>query len=216
WFETQLQNLKSLNVLSYVVKQLHLADDPEFLHSESGLLSKLRTRFGVPDSELKTETDRTNRAIGILNAGIGAQRVGQSYMVRIDFRGQNPDVAAKVANEMVNAYIFDQMNAKYQSSRRAGDWLQERLQNLRDQAAAAERAVVQFKAKNNIISAGGTLMDDKQLTDVSGQLGSARAHAAELQTRLERMKAVRQAYQTDRPGPAPDESMTEAMNNPII
>src|SRR5262249_52324856 len=126
------------------------------------------------------------------------------------------DVAAKVANEMVNAYIFDQMNAKYQSSRRAGDWLQERLQNLRDQAAAAERAVVQFKAKNNIISAGGTLMDEKQLNEASGQLGSARAHAAELQTRLERMKAVRQAYQTDRPGPAPDESMTEAMNNPII
>src|SRR5262249_14164362 len=27
WFQTQLQTLKSVNVLSYVVKQLHLADD---------------------------------------------------------------------------------------------------------------------------------------------------------------------------------------------
>ena len=31
WFETQLADLKSLNVLSYVVKQLHLADDLVFL-----------------------------------------------------------------------------------------------------------------------------------------------------------------------------------------
>ena len=96
-------------------------------------------------------------------------------MIKIDFAGRNPELAAKIANEMVNAYIFDQMNAKYQSSRRAGDWLQERLQNLRDQAAAAERAVVQFKAKNNIVSSGGTLINDKQLAEISDDLGKARA-----------------------------------------
>ena len=32
WFETHLQNLKSMNVLGYVVKQLKLADDPEFFY----------------------------------------------------------------------------------------------------------------------------------------------------------------------------------------
>jgi len=40
-----------------------------------------------------------------------------------------------------------------------------------DQAASAERAVVQFKAKNNIVSAGGSLMSDQQLTEISGELG---------------------------------------------
>ena len=54
---------------------------------------------------------------------------------------------------MIDAYIFDQLNAKYQANRRAGDWLQERLQTLREQAASAERAVVEFKAKNNIVTA---------------------------------------------------------------
>src|SRR5690348_18414116 len=101
-------------------------------------------------------------------------------MVRVDFRGRSPDLAAKIANEMVNAYIFDQMNAKYQASRSAGDWLQERLQNLRDQAASAERAVVQFKAKNNIVSANGTNINEQQLGQISSEVGKARAQAADL------------------------------------
>src|SRR5689334_6261925 len=141
-------------------------------------------------------------------------------MIKIDFSGRNPELDAKIANEMVNAYIFDQMNAKYQASRRAGDWLQERLQNLRDQAASAERAVVQFKAKNNIVSAGGTLINEKQLGEISGEMGKARAQAADLQARLERMDVVRQAYQreysSNQPLLAADENFSEAMSNSII
>src|SRR3979490_2825942 len=56
WFETQLHNLRSLNVLSYVVKQLHLADDPEFLREDGGVLDRVRARLGGV-SELKTESE---------------------------------------------------------------------------------------------------------------------------------------------------------------
>lgn len=220
WFETHLQNLKSVNVLGYVVKQLHLADDPEFLRSDAAPLDRLLSRIGWSSSQPKSDAERTIRAVELVAGGLRAQRIGQSYMIRIDFDGRNPELDAKIANEMVNAYIFDQMNAKYQSSRRAGDWLQERLQNLRDQAASAERAVVQFKAKNNIVAAGGTTINEQQLADISGELGKARARAGDLQARIERMDAVRQAYQReyspDQRGSAVDENFSEAMSNGII
>src|SRR5262249_19644636 len=70
--------------------------------------------------------------------------------------------------------------------------------------------------KNNIVAAQGTLINEKQLTEISGQLGAARAHTADLQARLEQMDAVRQAYHADRPGTSTDESVSEAMSNPII
>src|SRR5712672_1526212 len=95
WFETQLQNLRSLNVLSYVVKQLHLADDPEFLRVDGGWLDKVRAHFGR-SPELKTESERVNQAIETLAVGLGAQRIGQSYIIKIDFRGRNPDLGAKI------------------------------------------------------------------------------------------------------------------------
>jgi polysaccharide biosynthesis transport protein len=219
WFETNLQNLRSVNVLGYVVKQLNLANDPEFLRSDKGPLDRLLSRIGLGSTVAKSDAERTNLAVALVASGIRAQRIGQSYMIRIDFAGRDPELAARIANEMVNAYIADQMNAKYQASRSAGDWLQERLQNLRDQAAAAERAVVQFKAKNNIVSAGGTLMSEQQVGDTSAALGKARAQVANLQARLERMDAVRQSYQQDskdQPGLPVGENFSEAMNNRII
>src|SRR5204862_6139730 len=126
--------------------------------------------------------------------GLDVRRVGPSYMVRIEFRSSNPEQATKVANAVIDAYIFDQLNAKYQANRRAGDWLQERLQTLREQAASAERAVIEFKAKNNIVAAGGTLMNEKQLSGLSDQLAKAQAQTSDLQARLERIQAVRRAY----------------------
>ena len=218
WFETNLQNLRSVNVLGYVVKQLNLANDPEFLRSDKGPLDRLLSRWSF--AAAKSEAERTNVAVAILANGIRAQRIGQSYMIKIDFSGRDPDTTTRIANEMVNAYITDQMNAKYQAARSAGDWLQERLQNLRDQAATAERAVVQFKAKNNIVvSAGGTLMSEQQVGDTSAALGKTRAQVANLQARLERMDAVRQSYlqdARDQPGLPAGENFTEAMSNSII
>ena len=126
---------------------------------------------------------------------LDVRRIGTSYLMRIDFRSRNREQAVKIANAMIDAYILDQLNAKYQANRRTGDWLQERLQTLREQAAASERAVIEFKAKNNIVAASGTLMNEKQLSEMSGQLATARASTSDLQIRLERIEAVRRAYQ---------------------
>src|SRR5262249_23071779 len=141
---------------------------------------------------------------------------GTSYMMKIDFRSRNREQAVKIANAMVDAYIFDQLNAKYQANRRTGDWLQERLQTLREQAAASERAVIEFKAKNNIVTTGNTLINEKQLSDLNGQLAAARTKTSDVQARLDRIVAVRRAYQQDQPGSEAEETVSEAMSNTII
>jgi polysaccharide biosynthesis transport protein len=104
------------------------------------------------------------------------------------------------------------------SNRRSSDWLQERLQALREQAAAAERAAIEYRAKNNIVTTGGGgLMNEKELSEISGGLVSARVHASDVQTRLERLQAVRKAYQQDRPNSGEqDETVSEAMSSGII
>ena len=137
-------------------------------------------------------------------------------MININFSSRNPEQAAKIANAMIDAYIFDQLNAKFQANRSASGWLQERLEALRGQAAAAERAVIEFKAKNNIVAVSGTLMNEKQLGEMSGQLATARSRTADLKARLDRIEIVRRAYQQDQPASAGDESISDELTNPII
>lgn len=218
WIESQSIALKSLNIASYVVKQLRLADDPAFVRSGVWWLDKLLFRLGWgEDPEPRTELERVSAAIAALGDGLSIKRLGQSYMMQINFRSQNQEQAAKIANTMIDAYIFDQLNAKYQANRRASDWLQERLQALREQAAAAERAAIDYRAKNNIVATGAGLMNEKELSEISGGLVSARVHASDVQARLERLQAVRKAYQQDRPNSGEqDETVPEAMSSGII
>ena len=53
WIESQIELLKSPTVAAYIVKQLHLGDDPEFI--DPGLLNKLLNRIGwgapAPESD---------------------------------------------------------------------------------------------------------------------------------------------------------------------
>jgi succinoglycan biosynthesis transport protein ExoP len=84
---------------------------------------------------------------------------------------------------------------------------------LREQTSAAERAVLDFKAKNNIVAAGGRLMSDQQLVDLNGQLGTTRARTQDLEARLDRIDAI---LKTDQSTAAVDETISEAMSSGII
>ena len=60
-----------------------------------------------------------------------------------------------IANAIADAYIVDQLESKYQATRRASVWLQDRIKELRQQASDADRAVLEYKEKNKIVAVGG-------------------------------------------------------------
>ena len=231
WIESQIEVLKSRNVATYVVRRLGLAEDPDFVSSNTGLgkliaklgwiyeplseLDKLLARLGWVYEPL-SEAERIDAAVARVSNGLEVRRLGQSYALEINFSSTNKEQAIKVADTMIDAYVFHQLNAKYEANRRAGDWLQERLQALREQAAAAELSVVEFKAKNKIVPAGGTLMNEKELSEISGQLAAARSQVSDVKARLERIEAVHRRYQEDQPASGSDATVIEAMTNSII
>ena len=104
---------------------------------------------------------------------MAVKRVGLSYVILINFRSYDPARAAEIANAVADAYIVDQLEAKYQATRRAGAWLQDRIKELREQVSTAERAVVDFKTKYNIVSTGGAdkrLIGEQQVAELNSQL----------------------------------------------
>ena len=108
WIESQIGVLKSQNVAAYVVKQLRLAEDSAFtgIGSAPNWVDKILARLGWGEEEGKSEAERVGAAIYAMQSGLDVRRVGQSYLLRIDFRGSNAEQAAKIANVMVDAYVF--------------------------------------------------------------------------------------------------------------
>jgi succinoglycan biosynthesis transport protein ExoP len=177
------------------------------IRSAFGLVSNL---FGPVAPEItRSESELIRTASRSVMRNLTARRVGLTYIVEVSFRSPNPSRAAGIANAVVDAYIFDQLESKYQTTRRASVWLQERIKDLRAQASEAERQVLDFKEQNNIVDTGGRSMNTQQLSEINTQLTAARAQTAEAKARYERIEEVKNLD-------VADAAVTDSLKNEVI
>ncbi|OSI68950.1 polysaccharide biosynthesis tyrosine autokinase [Bradyrhizobium canariense] len=209
--ETQVEILKSENISLAVIRDLHLIDDPEFTGSGGGLLGAMIGSMTslFSSSHAPSEFELTRKALSRFEADRAIKRVGLTYVMEISFTSRDPEKAARIANAIADAYIVDQLEAKYQATRRASVWLQDRIKELRTQASAAQKAVVDFKTANNIVDTGGRLMNEQQLAEVNSQLIMAHAATAEAKARLDRMNDIQKQD-------IPDANIADALKNDTI
>jgi len=211
--QTQIEILKSPNVSRAVIKQLRLTEDPEFVGGGPSIIQSIfnliAALYKSSEPPPPSESRLMRQVIAAFEGRRTVTRVGQSYVMEISVQSTDPEKAARMANAIAEAYIDDQLEAKYEATRRASVWLQDRLKELRAQTSAQQRAVVDFREKNNIIDAGGRLMNDQQISEVNSQLILAQAATAEAKARYER---IRQIMNQD----VPDASIADALHNEII
>lgn len=220
--ETQLQILKSKAIAISVINQLKLAGDEDLNGSSQPLNSLVRWIQGqfakkAAASQAEPQDQLPDGVVAAFQDRLSAVRVSYSNVIEISFNSSKAARAAEIVNAVANAYITDQLNAKFEANRRATAWLQDRLRDLGQQALTAERAVGAFKSQNNIVSAGGKPIDEQQVTDLNSRLVAARAQTSDASTRLNRFEAILRSNSVDSPliGTL-DASGSEALSNPII
>jgi polysaccharide biosynthesis transport protein len=231
--ETQVEVLKSDGIGLAVVKDLRLAEDAEFMGARGrnplgailgfilGLVDSAISAVGpglVSSSDLPSESALMRKALGILKGGRQVTRVGRTYALDIAYTSLKPAQAAAIANAFADAYISDQLESKYQTTRRASTWLQERIKDLRSQATAADVAILEYKEKNNIVDFGGSsptsatgarLIGEQELGELTTQLGLVRNTTTETKAKLERIKEVMR-------GEIPDAVVADSLRNDVI
>ena len=207
---SQVEVLKSENIARGVVKENHLTEDPDIVGPGNDLWGTVTAAiFGAPPPEVRSETELTKRAIGAVMGGVTAKRVGLTYVIEVGFQSKSPGGAAQIANAVVEAYIHDQLDAKFQATGRATAWLQDHIAELKEQSAIAERAVEDFKDKNNMISADGRLVNEQKVGELSSQLVLAKKRTAEAQARFDRIQTILR-------GDTVDATVTDSLNNNVV
>ncbi|MEM8629752.1 MAG: exopolysaccharide transport family protein, partial [Pseudomonadota bacterium] len=127
------------------------------------------------------------RAVGKLREYLTVSQVGNSYAISISASAQDPQVVALIVNKIAERYISSQEEERVEGTRRAADWLQTRVDDLREQVADAEVTVEQNRA-DKLIADGGTFdVTSQQVVAMSSQLASARADRAEAQARYDQI-----------------------------
>ena len=215
--DSQVEIFRSERVLRPVVQDLNLSDNTEFGLPAPGLLSTIvhdalaltANDGGEASAESLPPPLSEDQIIEGVREILEVKRVGFTNVIEVKFTSRTPELAAELVNAVAKRYLNEILEAKYDVARRATEWLQDRLRELASQATAADRAVQQFKAENNIVDTGRGLMNEQQLTEVSSQLVLARAQQAEAQARLERVEEV---LRKD----ADTASVTDSLRNDVI
>jgi len=211
YVDSQVEVINSDDLILSVVRRLKLTDDPEFNGSKPGLLSivlgKVMSLFstGEPASQEQLE----HAVVETVQKNLRTERVLTTYVLSLNYRSRNPDKAAKIVNAIANAYLVGALEAKYQSTKRATEWLQQRSIELSEQATASDRAVQTFKAEHNIVGTSRGLMSEQQLSDLNTQLVQARAATTEAKAKLDRINAI-----SDQD--VAQSTVTDALNNSVI
>src|SRR6516162_9448999 len=230
--ESEIELVKSEPVALSVIKDLGLAKDPEFLGPQGvfGAVLGFASHFfsaSKPNKPL-SESEATRAALEVFSKNLAVKRVGLSYHLSIQYRSGNPNRAAQIANEIAEAYIAEQLEGKYDSTRRATQWLQGRIEDLNQKQSLAERAVLDFKKQNNIVTADGKLLNEQRIAELNSQLVLAHKQTAEVKARVDRVDAIirddsaglpmrtKPDHAADPYAEANDPTVADTLNNPII
>src|SRR3984893_14265322 len=215
--ESEIELVKSEPVALAAINALGLAKDPEFLMSRGvlgavlGFASHLFS-VGKPTKPL-SESQATRGALGVLSKNLTVKRVGFSYNLSIQYRSENSKRAVQIANAIAEAYIAEQLEVKYDWTRRATQWLEGRIEELNQNQKLAEHAVVDFKKDNGMITADGKLVNEQEIADLNSQLATAYKQTSEAKARLDRIDAV---IRDDSLNTTTGPTVADTLNNPII
>jgi succinoglycan biosynthesis transport protein ExoP len=217
--ESEIETTRSESVANTVARKLKLTEDPEFIGSGVGLRSRMLSWAGIGTGEARaaTENELMRRVLVTLNNNLRVTRLGRSYIEQIAYTSLDRDKSAKIANAFADAYIEDQLQAKFEATHRASVWLEDRIVDLRRQASEAYRAVQDFKSQNSIIiGVDGKLASEVELDQLGVALAKARADTSQARAKLDRIERVLEQRTEKESFNIPDPVVTDALNNPVI
>lgn len=209
--ESQAEILRSDTIAARVVQDLKLTEDPEFVGGSQGFIASILA--GLFGGNAPRSTELTQQlAVEQLQRNLQVKRVGLTYAIEVGYTALEAAKAKQIANAIGEAYLVSEMDSRYQATRRASQWLQDRMQELRNQVSTAETEVQQFKVTNNIIDTSRGLISEQQLGDLNTQLSVARAATAESKARLDRIQNITK----DGGDAIADGTVTDALRNEVI
>jgi len=217
--DSEIETTKSEKVAIAVINRLHLTQDPEFVGSGPGLKQRLLMLLKLSDATPRqpTSDELMTRALGTIGNNLRVTRLGRSYIEQIAYTSLDRDKAATIANAFADAYIEDQLQAKFEATHRASVWLEQRIGELRQQASEAYRKVQDFKSENGIIiGVDGKLASEVELDQLGIALAKARADTSQARAKLDRISRVLEQRTDKESLNIPDPIVTDALSNPVI
>ena len=222
----EMEVIKSRELARKIIEHLQLDQYEEFNPKlkKPGFLAQLNPKNWIPDNwkesmgveEVKTGSDDEKEEARLTNltntflSKLTVSQIKRSQVINIAVESEDPKLAAKIANEVADKYIVGQLQAKFDATKKATDWLNDQLGELKEKLESSERAVENYRKSHDLVEVSkGTGLTQQQLSEINSQLIIARAQRAEAEAKYQQVESIlRSGREID--------SVSEVLNSSLI
>jgi succinoglycan biosynthesis transport protein ExoP len=141
--DSEVELAKSESVLLEVVKKLGLSQHPDYAY-RPGIVTQavafLRGQTPPPPTANEVVQDMLSR----LRDAVNVQRRGLTFLISVQGKSSDPQMAATLANAVADTYIAQQLRAKVNATLSNRDIVQARLNDAASTLASSEDALDDF------------------------------------------------------------------------
>ncbi|WP_157234982.1 GumC family protein [Methylosinus sp. LW4] len=168
------------------------------------LLEKLGRRSGCDklseDADALVEFVRPRYSIG---------NVGRSRVISISYQSTRPEIAQKMANALISAFLEDQRANLSSGRQHAADWLWAEVHRLETELRDDDGKIQEYKRKKGLARGTNALIDSERLTSLTQQLSAAEATRAEASARFKEITANKGKGLADSPAVLASRSVSD-------
>lgn len=181
---SEVEVLLARSLMGKVVDRLELVNDPEFnraLREQSftdRLQDQVKDILGIEETVVTLSPDeaaqRTRDAvITSLLSAVNVRNVPLSLVFQITVETENAKKSALIADTLVELYILNQIEVKFEATEQATIWLSERVAELQTTLENAEAEVSEFSATTELVSVDGLRALERQIKEMRDRIQAA-------------------------------------------
>lgn len=196
YLQTQLSLMQSRGVAERVVRDLNLTEHPEFdLRQQSGPLidfSGIAAALTGEEVEQPTEAQILDYATQSLMERTSVWVEGKSQLVYLSIAMADRMTAAEATNQLAQAYIEAQLEAKVDMSMTAAGWMNERLVSLREKLQDSEDRLQAYLDAEGLVDLDGVgTISANELSLTGDRMIDARRQRAEAESQYQQVESMR-------------------------
>jgi polysaccharide biosynthesis transport protein len=197
---SQAEVMHGLKIVARVATQLNLFDNPEFNHTLNppslparalrrlmGWLAPAPRPAGAPRAQPEGPRidDARNSVLLAAQQALVVTTTHGSHVITVTFTSRDRVLAAAAVNMVMDVYIKEQLGAKYRAVRKANEWLDARVAELRAQVRGDEDHIAAYRASHDMIQGMHAGLDAEQISHLTEGLVGARAALAAADSRVD-------------------------------
>lgn len=210
FYATQYALLKTRPLMQRIVSELNLANSRQFFEAH-GIDGDIVGQKFPGKTERQARDERVKLAVDLLDDNVSISPIRTSRLVNIDYTSRSPEISMAIANKWASSFISLSMDRQFASTADARNFLEQRLNSLRERLEESEKQVVLYASKSDIVS-----LD--QIRDGEGRIVGNRtltgANLEELASALNQATAARIVAESK--SRTNGDTASEAISSPTI